>query len=75
MLAWLSVLAYHNPDSSQPLISVKEIQDSYWRAHGRHYYSRYDYDGLTKEQAKKVLHNVVVHLNGLCEEEAQDSKC
>jgi phosphoglucomutase len=46
-LCWLSVLAAKNLGSVH-LISVEEIV--HWLEFGRHYYSRYDYEGVDTDQ-------------------------
>mmetsp|Transcript_51681 Transcript_51681/g.66202 ORF Transcript_51681/g.66202 Transcript_51681/m.66202 type:complete len:889 (+) Transcript_51681:87-2753(+) len=58
VLAWLSILAYHNPDPTKPLVGVQDIRDNHWKEYGRHYYCRYDYDGLTMETATKVMETI-----------------
>lgn len=67
-------MAYHNSDDTQPLVTVKNIQDNFWKEYGRHYYCRYDYDGLTHEQCNDVMTKVTEHLDNLCEFETTSSK-
>lgn len=40
VLAWLSVLAHHNPDPEAPLKPVSAIVQEHWAAYGRNYYCR-----------------------------------
>ena len=40
VLAWLSVLAHHNPDPAAPLKPVSAIVSEHWAEYGRNYYCR-----------------------------------
>lgn len=40
VLAWLSVLAHHNPDPDVPLKPVSAIVQEHWAQYGRNYYCR-----------------------------------
>ena len=67
ILCWLSIVACtsspssphsqldHNKDVSTPLVSVEEIAKAYWKEFGRHYYTRYDYEGLQTEEADRLM--------------------
>lgn len=55
VLAWLSILAFYNGDATKPFVHVEEIVKNHWRAYGRNYYSRYDYDGVAVENANAVM--------------------
>jgi phosphoglucomutase len=55
VLAWLSILAAANPDSSQPLVSVQEIVEKHWAKYGRNYYSRWDFEGMDAGQATAMI--------------------
>ena len=48
VLAWLNVLAATGQ-------SVAEIARAHWKTHGRHYYQRHDYEGLSAETANAVM--------------------
>lgn len=50
-LAWLSILAHTGR-------SVEEVLTSHWAQYGRHYYCRYDYEGVTTEQGAAVMAKV-----------------
>ena len=50
VLAWLSIVALHNKDSSKPFVSVESIVQQHWSKYGRNYFSRYDYEGVTSER-------------------------
>lgn len=65
ILCWLSIVASklcflvlsidHNKDSNQPLYTVERIANDYWKLYGRHYYTRYDYEGVSTEQADSLM--------------------
>lgn len=46
MLAWLSVLAHHNPDANAPLKPISAIVQEHWAEYGRNYYCRCVWFGL-----------------------------
>lgn len=54
VLAWLSVLAHKNANSTQ-LVSVKEIVEDFWRSYGRHFYTRYDYEEVESERGAELF--------------------
>ena len=31
------------------------IANDYWKTYGRHYYTRYDYEGITTEKADELM--------------------
>merc|ERR1740138_1403677 len=55
VLAWLQIIAAKNPDPTKPLVGVKEICEAHWKEFGRNYYARYDYEGVEKEAAEKMM--------------------
>jgi len=55
VLAWLSILASKNTDPSKPLVTVQDIVESHWKTYGRNYYGRYDYEGVEKDAAMKMM--------------------
>jgi phosphoglucomutase len=48
MLAWVSILmkANENTAEGEPLVGVKDIVSNHWAKYGRHFYCRYDYEGM-----------------------------
>ncbi|KAJ1608653.1 phosphoglucomutase [Cryptosporidium canis] len=64
VLAWLSIIAYKNPDPAKPLVSVEEITKDFWSVYGRNYYTRFDYESVETEKADQFLK----HLNSLMED-------
>mmetsp|Transcript_22225 Transcript_22225/g.26686 ORF Transcript_22225/g.26686 Transcript_22225/m.26686 type:complete len:593 (-) Transcript_22225:161-1939(-) len=55
VLAWLSILAFKNPDPAAPLVGLGDIVTSFWQEYGRNYYVRYDYEGVDKAQAEAMM--------------------
>merc|ERR1711871_1204648 len=54
-LAWLQILTARNPDPSAPLVTVEQIATEHWQEFGRNYYARYDFEGVDKEGANKMM--------------------
>lgn len=61
-LAWVSLLAERNRavgaharQVSAPLVGVAQVMQEHWEKHGRHYYLRYDYEGLEGLGAKALM--------------------
>merc|ERR1719247_932791 len=65
VLAWLQILADKNKDDSKPLVGVKEVCKAHWKEFGRNYYARYDYEGVEKEAADKMMAGMVAAQPGL----------
>jgi len=59
VLAWLQILAAKNPDPSKPLVGVEQVCKAFWAEYGRNYYARYDYEGVEKEAAEKMMAGMV----------------
>jgi len=59
VLAWLSILAHKNQDTSKPLVTVEDITKAHWREYGRNYYCRYDYEGVDKPKAIEMMAAIV----------------
>ena len=56
VLAWMSILSNANDgNNSEILVGVKDIVHRHWAKYGRHFYSRYDYEGVDSDAAKKVM--------------------
>jgi phosphoglucomutase len=55
VLAWLSILASVNTDSSKPLVTVEEIVTKHWKKYGRNYYCRWDFEGVDKSKAEAMM--------------------
>ncbi|OQS04893.1 phosphoglucomutase [Thraustotheca clavata] len=54
VLSWLSILAAKNTPG-QPLVGVEDIVVNHWKTYGRNYYCRYDYEGVDKVAAEKMM--------------------
>jgi phosphoglucomutase len=60
VLYWLNILAARQQ-------SVEEIVHDHWKAYGRNYYSRHDYEAVDSDRAKTLmtnLHNLMPTLKG-----------
>ena len=65
VLAWLQILAAKNPDPAKPLVGVREVCTAHWKEFGRNYYARYDYEGVEKGAAEKMMAAMVAAQPGL----------
>lgn len=56
-LAWMSILMKANVGRSaaDPLVSVLDIVQKHWATYGRHFYCRYDYEGVDSNAANEVM--------------------
>mmetsp|Transcript_49302 Transcript_49302/g.123966 ORF Transcript_49302/g.123966 Transcript_49302/m.123966 type:complete len:567 (+) Transcript_49302:63-1763(+) len=55
-LMWLSILAAQNRDTPEgSLRSVEAITRDHWKEYGRNYYTRYDYEEVSKEGADSMM--------------------
>jgi len=59
VLSWLSILASRNPSPSEGLVTVEDVVRSHWKVYGRNYYSRYDYEEVDADAAKKLMSELV----------------
>lgn len=55
VLAWLSILASENSDSTKPLVTVEDIVTKHWAKYGRNYYCRWDFEGVDKVAATAMM--------------------
>lgn len=55
VLAWLSILASENADSSKPLVTVQDIVERHWKKYGRNYYCRWDFEGMDKPKCMEMM--------------------
>jgi phosphoglucomutase len=53
----MSILRKANEGVSdgEPLVGVKEIVLRHWAKYGRHFYCRYDYEGVDSDAANQVM--------------------
>ncbi|GKY94585.1 hypothetical protein MPSEU_000424100 [Mayamaea pseudoterrestris] len=56
-LAWMSILMKANENTlhNAPLVSVRDIVSTHWATYGRHYYCRYDYEGVESTAAIRLV--------------------
>jgi phosphoglucomutase len=49
-LAWMSILMKANEGTAEtdPLVSVQDVVTRHWAKYGRHFYCRYDYEGIIR---------------------------
>jgi len=59
VLAWLTILAFYNPDPRADLVHVKDVVLNHWQTYGRNYYCRYDYEGVDKLQAESMMKDLI----------------
>jgi len=62
VLAWLQILAFHNPDPSQQLVTVEDIVQNHWKTYGRNYYCRWDFEGVDKNEANRMMAHMRLHV-------------
>jgi len=57
LLAWLSVLAHRNKDVPEggTLVRPADVVEDLWKAHGRTFFCRHDYEGVDVDGANKML--------------------
>ena len=55
IVAWLNVLALYNKHNPTKEASIKTIQNEFWEKYGRTFFTRYDYEHVTSEDAAKVV--------------------
>eukprot|EP00698_Gefionella_okellyi_P008713 TRINITY_DN2174_c0_g1_i1.p1 TRINITY_DN2174_c0_g1~~TRINITY_DN2174_c0_g1_i1.p1 ORF type:complete len:485 (+),score=121.72 TRINITY_DN2174_c0_g1_i1:66-1520(+) len=56
ILAWLSILAHRNTGAKR--VSVADIVRAHWTEYGRNWYSRYDYEEVDSDAAKRLMDNL-----------------
>jgi phosphoglucomutase len=61
VLLWLDILAARRAP-------VAEIMRDHWARHGRHYYSRHDYEEVDAEAAQRLVRDLRARLGGLAGE-------
>lgn len=55
IVAWLNVLAIYNKHNPEKEASIKTIQEEFWDKYGRTFFTRYDYEKVSSEDAGKVV--------------------
>lgn len=60
VLAWLSIVAYVTKErGGDGVASVESIVRDHWSRFGRRYYTRFDYEGVEKEGAVKMMDTMI----------------
>lgn len=56
----MSILSKANESVSdgEALVGVKDIVNRHWAKYGRHFYCRYDYEGVDSESANNVMNAI-----------------
>lgn len=55
IMAWLNILAIYNKKNPEKEASIKSIQIDFWEKYGRTFFTRYDFENLSSENAQKVI--------------------
>jgi len=57
VLAWMSILSNANEGvaDGESLVGVADIVTRHWAKYGRHFYCRYDYEGVDSDAANQVM--------------------
>lgn len=58
ILAWLQILAAKTEDNAGKIVTVEEVARDHWAEFGRHYYTRYDYEGVAQDKAEKMMNEM-----------------
>jgi len=60
VLAWMSILSKANEGvaDGEALVGVKDIVTNHWAKYGRHFYCRYDYEGVDSDDANQVMDTI-----------------
>lgn len=74
VLAWLQILASKNKDPKKKLVTVEDICNSHWKKYGRNYYARYDYEGVDKPAAEKMMATMSEKVASLANTEVKGMK-
>jgi len=55
VLAWMSILMKANEEYDAITVGVKDIVQKHWETYGRHFYCRYDYEGVDSDKANELM--------------------
>jgi len=57
VLAWMSILSKANEGvaDGESLVGVADVVTRHWAKYGRHFYCRYDYEGVDSDAANQVM--------------------
>jgi phosphoglucomutase len=63
LVAWLNIIAAANKGNTGKTIGINDILLSHYKTYGRSFFSRYDYEEVSSEGAKKLVDNLNKHLD------------
>lgn len=55
IVAWLNILAIYNQKNPDKEASINSIQNEFWKKYGRTFFTRYDFENLSSDDAAKVI--------------------
>ncbi|CCU75439.1 unnamed protein product [Blumeria hordei] len=55
VMAWLNIIASLGMETPDVMPSIAKIQQDFWSIYGRTFFTRYDYENVTSEDAAKVV--------------------
>ncbi|EEB06170.1 phosphoglucomutase [Schizosaccharomyces japonicus yFS275] len=55
ILCWFNILAALNARDPVKFKTIKDVKDDFYATYGRTFFTRYDYENLSSEDAKKVM--------------------
>jgi len=60
VLCWLNILAVKNKDGPEggKLVSIEDVATEFWKTYGRNFFSRYDYENCSSDDANKMMDHV-----------------
>lgn len=62
-MAWLNILAIYNEHYPEKDASIKNIQEEFWLKYGRTFFTRYDFEHVTTEDANKLVSKLERFIN------------
>merc|ERR1719272_2147660 len=60
--------------AGKKLVTVEQICTEFWKKYGRNYYARYDYEGVDKPAAEKMMANMTEKVDSLSNTEIKGMK-
>ncbi|SCV00430.1 LAMI_0G04984g1_1 [Lachancea mirantina] len=58
VVAWLNILAIYAEKHPNSDVSIKVIQDEFWKKYGRTFFTRYDFEQVPSDAANEVVSNL-----------------
>lgn len=55
IMAWLNIIAAVHQQNPSTSVSIKSIQQDFWKTYGRTFFTRYDYENVSSEGANTVI--------------------